>query len=48
MSNKWLFELLEKETKGLNMKVKNAKNQLIFSYNDVIEILEKYKKGEGK
>lgn len=43
-TKKWIFELLDKETVGLNMKVKNAKSQLIFSYNDVAQILDEAEK----
>jgi len=40
-TRKWLFNLLDKEVKELNMKTENARNKLIFSYNDVIQILDK-------
>ena len=43
MNKKWIYKLLDEETKGLNMKKENARNELIFSYNDVVEIIKQIK-----
>ena len=40
-------EILEKETKGLNINIK-TKNGLIFSYNDVEEMLRELKERLSK
>jgi len=39
---------MKEETIGLNMKFKDAKNKLIFSYQDVVVILEKLLKEQLK
>lgn len=42
MNNKEIIKkILNEETKGLNMRLKDAKNFFIFSYNDLVEILER-------
>lgn len=40
--DKWILDLLEEETAGLDMDVPNARNERIFSYHDLLIILEKY------
>jgi len=49
MNNKELIDkIMKEETVGLNIKFRGAKDKLIFSYRDVVEILEKFIKESGK
>ena len=48
MNKKQIFDLLDKEVRGLNIKTKNARNKLIFSYNDVAQILAEQQISKNK